>query len=307
MTEREPILLSVVVVTFNSRHVLGENLSRLASMPDVEVIVFDNASTDGTQEFVRHQLPHVELIESTENLGFAKAVNRAAARAHGRMLMLFNPDASIGVDDVRLLAETSDSHPGDVVAPFIEQPAPQRIVSAGWMPSCWRMFTHYSGLSRLGKWSEALQGHYLLPAQVTGTTRVEWVTGACLVVPMTTWSAVGGLSERWFMYAEDIDFCHRVGEAGQSVWIVPRARATHMVGGSDSSHSMSMNAAWVLNLRDFYATSLRRRPFAVWIWTLIVAGGLSSRALVATVRRGGADPTARAFRAYSAALIRGGR
>ncbi|OIH97606.1 glycosyltransferase [Curtobacterium sp. MCBA15_001] len=301
------IELSVVIVTFNSRHVLSENLALLAARPRTQVIVFDNASTDGTPDLIRSKHPGIDLIEGDENIGFARAVNRASERARGATLMLFNPDATISDVDLAVLMRASADHPRDVVAPFIEQPAPQRIVSAGRMPTIWRMLTHYSGLSRIARRVGALEGHYLLPSQATAARRVEWATGAVLVVPMSTWRELRGLSERWFMYAEDIEFCHRIGLSGRNVWLVPESRAKHLVGGSDSTHSMSTNPAWVLNLREFYTTDLRRLPFGALLWTVVVAGGLASRAAVAAARRGPRDAAARSLRSYSAALLKADR
>jgi N-acetylglucosaminyl-diphospho-decaprenol L-rhamnosyltransferase len=303
-TERAEPVLSVVVVTFNSAEVVLHALDALTGIADLEIVVVDNASTDATVDVVRTALPSATVIENDENVGFARAVNEGVRRSNGELVMLLNPDAEIGAPGIRLLRDALRSHPADVVAPFVEQPAPQRIVSAGRMPTTWRMFTHYFGLSRLSARLPFLEGHYLLPRQVHQTMAVEWVTGACLAIARRTWDQMGGLSERWFMYAEDIEFCYRVRRSGHQVWLVPGARASHLVGQSDSTGSTTVNAAWVVNLRDFYATDLASSRSAVTLWTAVVASGLGVRGLVAAARRGPGSPAARRFRAYSRALVR---
>ncbi|MGY2897561.1 N-acetylglucosaminyl-diphospho-decaprenol L-rhamnosyltransferase [Curtobacterium sp. PvP017] len=299
--------LSVVIVTFNSAGVVLDALDALTEIDDLELVVIDNASADDTVDIVRSAWPSATVIENHENVGFARAVNEGVRRSNGDLVMLLNPDAQIGAHGIRVLRDALGSHPDDVVAPFVEQPAPQRIVSAGRMPTVWRMFTHYFGLSRLSARLPLLEGHYLLPRQVHGTMPVEWVTGACFVVARRTWDEVGGLSERWFMYAEDIEFCHRVRRAGRRVWLAPEARATHLVGQSDSSALTTVNAAWVLNLRDFYATDLALSRRSVGLWTAVVASGLGLRGLVAAVRHGTGSPAARRFSGYSRALVRSTR
>lgn len=299
--------LSVVLVTFNSASVVVPALEGLAGRPDLELVVVDNASSDDSVEVVRRLRPDAVVIENDDNVGFARAVNAGVRASTGARVMLLNPDAQIGAEAIDRLQDAADEHGGDVVAPFVAQPAPQRIVSAGRMPTVWRMFTHYFGLSRLAARSPSLEGHYLLPRQVHGQMPVEWVTGACLVVSRRTWDEVGGLSERWFMYAEDIEFCHRVRTSGHAVWLIPDARAEHLVGQSDSTAPGSVNSAWVLNLREFYATDLAPSRWAVALWTAVVASGLGLRGLVASVRHGPRSAGARRFRAYSRALIRDAR
>lgn len=299
--------LSVVLVTYNSAHVVAGALEGLAELADAEVVVVDNGSTDGTVELLRERWPDAVVVESGGNVGFAKGVNLGVRSARGSFVMLLNPDATITDSHVRTLLAAARRDPDSVFAPFIEQPAPQRIVSAGWMPTTWRMFTHYSGLSRLGDRARWLQGHYLLPVQVTCPVRVDWATGACLLLSRELWDRLGGLSERWFMYAEDVEFCWRVRSSGHDVWLLPEARATHLVGASDGHRSERADPAWVLNLRDFHALALARSTAATSLWTAVVATGLASRAVVAAVRRGPWSDDARRFAAYGSALVRGSR
>ena len=270
--------VSVLIVTYNSAHVIGDCLSALGS--DHEVIVYDNASADETVTLIEQKFPHCTVIAGDRNLGFAVGVNRAAAQATGRSIMLLNPDAVITATDVRVLAQTVASTHGGIVAPLIHTDG-VRVAAAGRMPTAWAMTTHYFGLSRLARGRRRLQGHYLLPADIADdVVAVDWVTGACLMIDAETWRRVGGLSERWFMYAEDIEFCWRVGRSGGAVLIQPRAHARHLVGSSSGRTTTDINSAWVLNLYEFYRADLARSGVQRLWWGVVVGAGLAFRALL---------------------------
>lgn len=298
--------VSVLIVTYNSTHVIGLCLSALGS--DFEVIVYDNASSDDTALLIERDHPHVRVIAGDLNLGFAKGVNRAAQAATGRNIMLLNPDAVISATDVRILADSVPSTRGGIVAPLIVSDG-VRVVAAGRMPTSWAMATHYFGLSRLSRGRGRLQGHYLLPSDIgDDVVDTEWVTGACLMVDADTWRRVGGLTERWFMYAEDIEFCWRVGRSGGRVLVQPRARAEHLVGSSDGTPERGTDSAWVLNLYEFYRNDLAQsRIQRVW-WGVVVGSGLGFRALVSVVQSSlnpssGQRYSARQFAHYSAEVF----
>lgn len=297
--------VSVLIVTYNSSHVIGDCLSALGS--DFEVIVYDNASSDETLTLIEENFPQCSVIAGNRNLGFAGGVNRAAAQATGRNIMLLNPDAVIAADDVRILAETVASTHGGIVAPLIHTEG-VRVVAAGRMPTAWTMASHYFGLSRLARGRRWLQGHYLLPSYIRDdVVAVDWVTGACLMLDAETWHRVGGLSERWFMYAEDIEFCWRVGRSGGAVVIQPRARARHLVGSS-SNRATEANSAWVLNLYEFYRTDLARSGLQRLWWGVVVGAGLAFRALVFQLQSlrnpaAGQRRSAREFARHSRAIF----
>ncbi|OZC50985.1 hypothetical protein CH286_05445 [Rhodococcus sp. WWJCD1] len=297
--------VSVLIVTYNSSHVIGDCLSALGS--DHEVIVYDNASSDETVTLIEETFPHCSVTAGDLNLGFAGGVNKAAAQATGRNIMLLNPDAVISAADVRILAETVASTHGGIVAPLIRTDD-VRVAAAGRMPTAWAMASHYFGLSRLARGRRGLQGHYLLPSDIgDDLVAVDWVTGACLMVDAETWRRVGGLSERWFMYAEDIEFCWRVGRSGGAVLIQPRARARHLVGSSSNTMTKT-NSAWVLNLYEFYRADLARSGLQRLWWGLVVGAGLAFRALVFQVQSlrnpaGGYSRSAREFAHHSRAVF----
>lgn len=274
----------VVIVTYNSLDVIDNCLNPLeiGSDPAFHVVVHDNASTDGTPELIANRYPSVTLLRSSENVGFAKGVNNAVKGFDPDVICLLNPDAIVSKTAVLELARKTRGRVG-VVAPLISHPGRLRIVPAGHFPTLWRMFTHYSGLSRLAGRRSLLQGHYLLPRQVRqGAQRVDWVTGACMSISRACWQDLQGLSEKWFMYAEDVEFCFRAHEQGFEVHLDSTITGSHAVGGSTAGNTSSMNPAWILNLFDFYRDGYNPSRLTRFLWKKVVALGLVSRAMMFT-------------------------
>ncbi|WP_083980260.1 glycosyltransferase family 2 protein [Demequina salsinemoris] len=285
-----PVLLSVVIVTYNSADVIRLCLGALGSVSDqLEVVVVDNASEDETTHIIRTEFPRVILVESATNSGFSNGVHQGVALTTGSVLCLLNPDAMITSSELRALAEDlAESSTAGVLAPLVVHPSGRlSIVSAGWQPTTWRMFSHYSGLSRLSGGSTRAQGHYLLPGQL-GDERmsVEWVTGACMLISRACWQSTGGLSDRWFMYAEDIEFCRRASRHGYGIELDPRVIAEHAHGSSSAGHTERVSTAWIENLYDYFALDLSRNRLDRFAWRAIVGMGLAGRSVAYWLKSG---------------------
>jgi N-acetylglucosaminyl-diphospho-decaprenol L-rhamnosyltransferase len=224
--------LTVVVVTYRSAaHIAGclESLPAAAEGLDVELVVVDNASGDGTPDLVRAAAPAARLILNEANRGFAAAVNQAVRLARGRYLLLLNPDARPEPGSVARLARELDAHPDVALA------GPQLLHPDGSpQPSAWPA----PGLRTLAY--DALLLHNLMPrsrlcfvaAEGEEPVDVECLSGACLLVRRAAFEALGGLDERFFIYYEDTDLGVRARAGGHRVRLVPAARAVHLVGGS---------------------------------------------------------------------------
>lgn len=282
MTEWRQPALTVLVVTYNSAGIVASALTPLVGRAGVEVIVVDNNSTDDTVRCVRRINPEIVVVQSSENGGFASGVNQGITRAQGRVVLLLNPDAVIDWPDVqRCLRVFEDDLTAAVVSPRTVQPdGRQTILDAGRAPSIWRCFTHATGLSRASGWWRGFEGLYLFPAHVKGRRSVDWVSGCCMFIRHSVLTELGGLSERWFMYAEDVELCLRAQDAGYEVVLEPRAQVVHQIGSSSAPEggAVAANSAWLLNLYDLYC--LRRKPGMVRVlaWKSVAVFWMLSRA-----------------------------
>lgn len=276
-------LLSVIIVTYNSKKIVGSCIEPLQNQLDIEIIVVDNASNDGTADYVRKEFPAVRLIESGGNLGFAKGVNLGASYASGGVLVLLNPDASVSNTSLRTLHRALADDPGiGVIAPLLDHPGRGLSVREGGLsPTIWHVFCHYYGISRLFHRYKNFRGMYVLRSESFDSMDVDWVSGACMAVPRALWESNGGLSERWFMYAEDVDFCLRVRKAGKRVVISGSVNGTHGLGESSTNTSTEpTNALWLTNLYDLYKLEISPGRLHNVLWKFVFTGGLALRSFV---------------------------
>ncbi|MFB0833901.1 glycosyltransferase [Arthrobacter halodurans] len=323
----------VLLVAHNSRAVIARAIEPLAGADGVELTVVDNASDDGTAGWLRTAFPAVRVIDNAANDGFAAAANLAAAStspAPGDFFLLLNPDARLGAGALRELVARLEADPGAAIAaPLLETPG-LRTLNAGHPPTIRRMAAHASGASRLARILPALAGHYLMagpgtaaanppgtepggtadgpparpgsgPPEPTGVP-VGWVTGGCLLVRSDVWARLGGLTTRWFMYAEDVDFCLRARDAGWRVLFFPDIRAHHAVGGSSRGVDGRAASAWVVHLYELYVLRTGAGPLRRGLWKGATAGGFLARELAYRAR--GAAGVGTADHAYQAARFR---
>jgi len=305
--------ISVVVVTYNSTAVIRDCLAPLAANSDIELIVVDNASIDDTLDMVLEVAPSASVIRNSENQGFGAAVNLGAAQATGRVIVLLNPDARASSHTLIALADVLEQNPSvGIVAPLVVAPQDEfPTVAAGDAPTKWRMFTHATGLSRLGARFPLFDGIYRFRATLPGVGEldVDWVSGACLVVRKKDWTALGGLTDRWFMYGEDVELCLRMRADDKRVVIAVEHSVEHAIGGSSSDVDGRMNTAWITNLFDLYAWRLSGSRIDATAWKSIVVAGFYSRALafvllsIHPTKRTRAKWEIRRYRSYARALI----
>lgn len=226
--------LAIVIVAFNAREALAGALAALAAAPpavDHEIVVVDNASTDGAADLVRRRFPHVRLIEPGRNLGFARANNLGIRATAGAWLLLLNPDTVVppGAID-RLLARLEETSGAVAGGPRLVDGDGAAELSFG---------AAYSPLAELRPKLLAAAARHGIPVvgrYVDRATRreqfVDWVSGACLLVRREAAERAGLLDERYFMYAEDVDFCAALRAQGGRVLFTPVAEVVHLRGRS---------------------------------------------------------------------------
>lgn len=295
---------SVVIVTYNNEKHILSTLEALDSVDSLDLIVVDNASSDNTLEILRTcARSNLRLMPMAENLGFAAAVNVAAQAALGDVIVLLNPDAVIHGQHLERMADLIRRGAADVIGPNISQGAVGRVASAGFSPTLKNMVVHYYGISSA---LPNLRGHYLLRSQASQDVWVDWVTGACLVVSSRLFVKMGGLSERWFMYGEDIEFCHRVRQSGGRLLFKADISCQHAVGGSQVPVK-NPRADWIVNLFDFYCSEFRPSLVTRFSWLLCVSLALYLKSLQSWVSPSlrGSFEAAR-FRHFASELVRHG-
>jgi N-acetylglucosaminyl-diphospho-decaprenol L-rhamnosyltransferase len=228
--------LSIIILNWNTRDLLAQCLKSLydtMSNLDFEIIVVDNASTDGSAEMVRREFPQVRLIQNAENVGFARANNQAIRVSQGRCVLLFNSDAIATPGAIHSLVGLADAEPraGIVGAQLLNLDGSFQASHTPF-PTLWQEFLILTGLGRLlrGRWYPSYG-----PEEDKGSQVVDYVEGACMLVRREAFEDVGGLDEGYFMYAEEVDWCYAMRQKGWQVWYHPAAKVIHLGGGSSQN------------------------------------------------------------------------
>ena len=224
--------VSIVIVSFNAREHLERCLEAVAGR-EHEVIVADNASSDGSPALVRERFPSVRLVELEENIGFGAANNVGMEAASGDWFLLLNSDAWPVDDAIRKLSAFGEAHPrAGIVGPRLRNTDGSLQPSVRGHPTLWRIATEYLFLRRLAPRSRALNAFYGGGFDHASVREVEVLKGAVLFVRRKASEAVGGFDPAYFMYGEEMDLCYRVREAGWSVVFDPEAEFVHVGGVS---------------------------------------------------------------------------
>ena len=222
------MMISAIIANYNGEEYLDRCLGSLGRPGRrLEVILVDNASSDGSLDLVANRFPGVRVLPQGSNLGFATANNIGAEAALGDALLLLNDDAWLEPGALEQLADRLESDPrAGLVAPRLRYPDGRRQFA--WSPA--------RGV--LGEVLQRLRNGFEARAWVHGTlargigrlTGRNWYTAACVLIRSRAFHEVGGFDTSFFMYFEDVDLCVRLEGAGWRLVQEPRALVTH-VGG----------------------------------------------------------------------------
>ena len=216
--------LSVLLVNYNGMRYLAlclESIRRFAP-PGTQVVLEDNASTDGSVEAVEESCPWLQIVRNDRNLGFAGGNNLAGKNARGKFILLLNTDTLL-LEPLAPVVDWLECHPsyGALTINMLDKDRIPRA-STGKFPSAMRL---------------ALLRSMLVSPERYGAEEaydVDWVQGSFLLVRADVWRALNGLDEEYFMYAEDVDFCKRIWDAGFGCAYLSRWQYLHW-GGFDAS------------------------------------------------------------------------
>lgn len=269
-TASSPVLLAVV--TYNSAPDLPGLLQSLPAalqgVSDWQLVIVDNASTDGTAEIARQLAPAATVLASTVNRGYAAGLNACAALAsRDHAVLALNADVRLGPGSVRALLDASADGSTGVAVPVVHRPDGQREPTLRRRPTALRV------------WGEALLGHRAgavpalgerLPVASTAN-EADWANGAVMLVPAKVRHYVGPWREDLFLYCEEVDYCRRITDAGWRVRQVQTATAEHR--GGDVVRSPRLWAQLVTN-KVVHAARWDGQMTARLVWAALVVGQL---------------------------------
>lgn len=228
--------VSIVIVNWNTRELLGaclESLYRETKTVSFEVIVVDNGSADGSRTMVRSMFPQVILIANVGNRGFAAANNQALAVATGRYVLLLNSDTNILERAVDRTIAFADAHPAaGVVGCRLLNPNGTLQHSCMLFPSLLSLVLSCAYLSRVFPRSRFFGRADMTWWPHDDVREVDVVKGCFLLVRRQVVEQVGHLDERFWLFAEETDWCYRIKQAGWKIMFTPSCEIVHVGGAS---------------------------------------------------------------------------
>lgn len=243
--------ISIIILSWNTRDLLARCLDSIDQHKgeiQLEIIVVDNASTDGSQAMLKEKYPQIALLINNQNLGFAKANNQAMQVAQGDYFLLWNSDAFATPGAIQSLLHLAEKEPRAAIVGAQLRNADNTFQSSySPFPNQWREFLILTGLGRtlLGPSYPSLG-----PEEEKGPQVVNYVAGACLLVRRQAFQEVGGLDEGYFMYAEEVDWCYTMAKHDWQVWYQPEAKVIHLGSASSAGRRPQREA-------DLYRSRIR--------------------------------------------------
>lgn len=264
--------IGVVVVSYNSGHVLAECLGSLKDS-SIPVVVVDNASSDDTCDIAR-RFP-VTLIANRENRGFAAAVNQGFAHLETPLVLLLNPDVVLNRSPAFLEAEFLDERVGAAVATLLESDgSPQHTFQFRRFPTPWTLLFENLGINRVFPSNRVNRRYRYADEKWSEARMVEQPAGAYLLIRHAAWKQVGGFDEHyWPLWFEDVDFCLRLARNQFLVRYVPAIAGVH--SGGHSIHPMEPSLRqlyWYRSLLQFAAKHFSD----LWVRTIALSVALSA-------------------------------
>lgn len=290
--------LSLLIVSWNVAHLLRECLASLLALPSVsleedgsprlaegriQVVVVDNASTDGTVEMLRRDFPWVSVIASPTNLGFTAGNNLGLAYCQGRFILLLNPDTRFlvldGVDPLSEMLSYLRTHP------IVGLVGPRLVYADGHLQPSRRRFPNLAMAlmesTLLEEWfphNRWACAYRMEDLPLGGPQKVDWVTGAAMLVRREAWQAVGAFDEAFFMYSEELDWCRRFHQAGWEIAYLPQAVIMHYEGRSSeqmiAARHIHFETSKILYFGKYHgrlqAAFLRAFLLNTYIWRIII-------------------------------------
>lgn len=235
--------LSIVIVNFNVCDLLlacVRSLEKAMEGIESEIIVVDNASTDGVVQAFAHQFPTIEVIRLEQNCGFGAANNVGIARASGEFILLLNPDTIVQENTLFVMLEFMRGHQEAAFAGcrIILPNGTLDPVSKRGFPSPWSSFCRVFGLSRIFPNSRLFGGYNLtfIPDDVVSS--VEALAGCFMFCRAAVLRQLGGFDTEFFLYGEDLDLCLRARKEGWRIYYVPQTSILHLKGESTRRSSI---------------------------------------------------------------------
>ncbi len=259
------ITLTIQIVNWNAREPLRAALRSILAHPPhfpYEIIVVDNASSDGSVQMLEKEFPEIKLIVSEQNLGFSRGHNLAARAARGKYQFILNPDTEVMPNALDLLVEFAEKHPEvAIIGPKILNPDGSLQYSCRRFPNPTAALFRNTPLGKLFPNNRYTREYLMTDWDHSSIREVDWVSGAALFIQREVFERLGGFDEQFFMYCEDMDLCYRAWQAGYKVVYYPEPVIIHAIGRSTDLVANKMIITFHRSMYLFYKKHYTHKIF----------------------------------------------
>lgn len=282
INEKNTIDISIVIVNYNVKDFLEQCLISIFKAKrnfSLEIFVVDNASTDGSVDYLSPIFTNVKFISSTENLGFSKANNIAIKQATGKYLLILNPDTILAEDTLEAMYNYMEQHPevGISGCKVLNSDGTFQVACRRGFPTPWTSFCKLFGLQKLFPKSKLFARYNQTFRSENESYYIDAVIGAFMFCDTKLIQELGGFDEVYFMYGEDLDLCRSVQLAGRKVAYFSETSIIHFKG--ESTRRSSIN-----EIKHFYESMriFAKKHFAYsTLFLLFLQLGINSRLFIA--------------------------
>ncbi|HEX7356103.1 MAG TPA: glycosyltransferase [Ignavibacteriaceae bacterium] len=235
--------LSIIIVNYNVKEFLQNlihSIEKATLNLTKEIIIVDNASDDGSVDFIKDKFPEVKLIANKKNLGFGKANNLGLKIAAGEYILLINPDTLVAEDTFEKMIQFFNDTPSAGLAgcKILNPDGTLQLACRRSFPGPWTSFTKVTGLSTLFPKSKIFARYNLTYLDENKSYEVDAISGSFMMMRRSVYDKVGGFDEQFFMYGEDLDLCYRIQKSGFKVYYVHSTQIIHYKGESTKRSSL---------------------------------------------------------------------
>jgi GT2 family glycosyltransferase len=292
--------LSIIIVSYNTKGVLKEcveSIFRTVGDLSFEIIIVDNASTDGTDKELRIKnselrIPNLIYIQNKTNLGFSKANNIGVKKSKGKFVLFLNPDIVVYENTLRGMVNfmESQSKVGAATCKLVLPNGKIDDASHRGFPTPWNSFAHFSGLSKLFGKTRVFGGYNLGFMNLSVAHEIDALAGAFMIVRREAGEKVNWWDEDYFFYGEDIDFCYMLKQQGWQIYYIPQFSVLHYKGVAGGIKNVSKHITTANKETKSRATKARFNAMRIfykkhyegmypWIITRLVYLGISLKQL----------------------------
>jgi GT2 family glycosyltransferase len=243
----EKVDLSVIILNYNTRDFLRQCLQSIKKTQGIapEVMVVDNASTDGSAVMVKENFPEVKLIVNQKNIGFAAGNNQGVKKAKGKYILFLNPDTLVQPETLKTMVDYLKKHPRTGAATCRVELTNGQLDYAchRGFPTPWNALAYFSGLAKLFPQNKLFNGYTLNYLSLKKTHEIDSACGAFLMVRREAGEESHWWDEDYFWYGEDLDFCYRLKEKGWRIDYVPQTKIIHHKGAASGIKKHSQKIA----------------------------------------------------------------